>query len=141
MEFIMSNVTSEWPEYFPAGCPPVNAVVPNGIYFRFVKNNPPTDEDFKPHIILFPARKFKDKASAAHGVSEIFMASGLSLYQIEDHLQTALRRIPGLRVSFIVRGQVSQGKIRATPKDGNSHHTWWVPLDCNPVPLFSEESA
>ena len=35
-----------WPSYFPDDCPPEQASVPNGIYYRIVRTDPPDQSDF-----------------------------------------------------------------------------------------------
>ena len=69
-------------------------------------------------------------------------ASGLSVYTSEKDahkaIEDAARLNPLARKSVVVRAVVDAqwGVISPTPKNGNSHHTWWVPKGKIPSGLF-----
>jgi hypothetical protein len=69
-------------------------------------------------------------------------AAGLSVYRSETDalaaVQEAAKLNPFARKSLVVRGAPDQswGVIQHTPKEGNSHHTWWVAKDKEPHTIF-----
>lgn len=55
-----------------------------------------------------------------------------------------VRRVPGLTQGRPSRGDLiaianlspEAGKLMPTPRDGNSHHTWWAPADFDHTSVF-----
>ncbi|MDD9810520.1 MAG: hypothetical protein OXU71_02210 [Gammaproteobacteria bacterium] len=104
-------------EELPIDCPPHDAeeVAVDMAVFRLVRDNPPTDEDFRSQRAENPKAKF--------GVSEC-QARGLSVFAV---LEDARRicKLQRMRDRLICRVQlnIDAGKIKQTGK--KSHYTWW----------------
>jgi hypothetical protein len=108
-----------WPDYFPEDCPPDFAEDANLEAYRLVDQDPPSEDDFIPHKLLYPDRRYPDECKAC----------GLSVFtEINDFIELQ-RRVPALRGSLISVGNLTpeMGKILPTPYRGNSHHSWWIP--------------
>ena len=115
---------SDWPAYYPEGCPPDTAQPADGQFWRFVRNDPPTGADFLPAVIAQPKRRFGDGA--------LCMASGLSVIGDLDDVHRARSLVPPLRRLLAALGDIAgHGVMESTPTAncGESHHTWWLPED------------
>jgi hypothetical protein len=118
-----------WPSFFPAQCPPSEAKDASAVVFRIVSSNPPGVSDFE----SWAQRRPKKWAGNCD-------ASGLSVFtEISDALQM-MRRVPGMSVpgKVIANANLSPeaGKLMHTPRDGNSHHTWWAPAGFDHAAAF-----
>lgn len=119
-----------WPDYYPDNCPPRDALRCAGVVYRLTAPHP-GPEDFKPHLITLPnpVRPYSCRCQAA----------GLSVYTVVDDVRLAAR-MPGPRKRGLVvaKGELDAacGVIKATPRDENSHHTWWLPSDVDPSGRF-----
>ena len=84
----------EWAEPLPVGCPPAEAVPPDGSgFYRLVESNPPTIRDFYSHRQMKPSSKFS--------VSEC-MARACSLQSTYDDCAN-IKKLPRHRHKAIVR--------------------------------------
>jgi hypothetical protein len=62
-------------------------------------------------------------------------ASGLSVFTAKSDVLRLLRRVQGMVKRNRSLGDLigsaklspEAGKLMPTPRDGNSHHTWWAP--------------
>lgn len=119
-----------FPDYFPLQCPPSIAQNPNGEYYRLVKEQNIGDNDFMPHVLLYPDRDFSEK---------LCEACGLSLFtniQTSDRLRLA---VPGFRKCHIAKAILKNedGKILHTPSScSHDHFTWWKPVSADVKSLF-----
>lgn len=116
----------DWPKYFPDRCPPADAGTPDGIVYRFVRNNPPVDADFVSVHLERPNEDFGD---------ELCEACGLSVYTVREDALRAWKRVPGMRKRHIAEGSLHgvQGRFKPTPRGNTpSHSTWWIPDGVNP---------
>ncbi len=120
----------EWPEHFPENCPPANSIEAGGTVHRFVRNNPPENNDFRSNRLLHPQQDFGEN---------ICQACGLSVYRDKNDLIRKLRRLPAKRKCHIATGNLNPdtGKILPTPTQGDSHNTWWVPIGIRAEDYFS----
>ena len=109
-----------WPSFFPPQCPPSEASDASAEVFRLVSSNPPTVNDFESWAQRSP------KKWGAH-----CKASGLSVFTAMSDALRLVRRVPGISApgELIACANLSPetGKLMHTPRDGNSHHTWWAP--------------
>ena len=124
-----------FPSDFPDNCPPGGSASPDGRYYRIVKNDPPTDEDF---VSVFRHDRGRAQKLASLGRLSLCETMGLSVYErMEDIVQHAAQS-PRLG-SFIseVKLVPSSGMIQHTGRDGNSHHTWWLPDEFRPSQLVT----
>jgi len=110
----------EWPSFFPPQCPPTEAVDASVEVFRLVSSNPPAASDFESYAEMYP-NKWEGNCEA----------SGLSVFTGKDDALRLARRVPGLSAlgNLIATASLTpaSGKLKYTPRNGNSHHTWWAP--------------
>jgi hypothetical protein len=109
-----------WPSFFPQSCPPSEAEDASAEVFRLVYSSPPSASDFRSY-----AEKLPDKWRGN------CKASGLSVFTDKADATRLIRRVPGMLApgSSLASAILTPaaGKLMHTPKDGNSHHTWWAP--------------
>ena len=120
-----------WPADFPDDCPPEEAEPANGVYYYIVKNNPPERSDF---VSLYRRNRRLAEARTRHGITTLCQTMGLSLLaDINDAIYRA-NRFRGIG-SLIARLALipDAGQILYTPRDNDSHHTWWIPEGYNPT--------
>ncbi len=105
-------------EPLPEDCPPETAEEIAGprIVYRRVRNNPPTDDDFRSQRAENPSKKFN--------LSEC-QARGVSVFVEREDLEELLKR-PNFRGGQIAQVTLDNGAgyIEHTSRR-NSHHTWW----------------
>lgn len=115
----------DWGEYYPQDCPPKDAIKPSMKVFRLAVNATPTREEFDPHIITRKKRYWKDDC----------IASGLSVYTEQTDACLLVKRIPKLRkqYNYIASATLNEtdGLIKHTPGEEESHHTWWMCEESN----------
>ena len=104
-------------EPLPEGCPPDDAeeITAPRVVYRLVRNNPPTDDDFRSQRAERPASLFNVSECQARGVSVY-----ANFHDVER--QTRRPKLKGLavcQVDLITRA----GRIKKT--GGTSHYTWW----------------
>jgi hypothetical protein len=122
-----------WPSFFPSRCPPSEASDASAEGFRLVRSNPPSLGDFESWAQRHP-RKWAGDCKA----------SGLSVFTAKSDALRLVRRVQGLAqgesgpIDLIARASLSPdaGTLMYTPRDGNSHHTWWAPADFNHAAAF-----
>ena len=105
-------------EPLPQGCPPEDSeeIAEPRVVYRLVRNNPPTDDDFRSQRAQRPERLFRD-------VSEC-QARGVSVFaslNIAEDLSTR-GSLQGRTVCQVI---LAPGAGRILPTGGRSHHTWW----------------
>ncbi|MCV7252797.1 hypothetical protein H7J86_11535 [Mycobacterium hackensackense] len=121
-----------WPEHFPESCPPEDAEPALGSFYRLV-DVPSSEEDFLSHLELKQLgirnfRKFTDECVAA----------GLSVYSKVEDIYELQNLFPKMQSKAIAHGELTgDGVIKPTPTRGNSHHTWWLPLESEPQTYFT----
>lgn len=109
-----------WPSFFPPQCPPLEAEDASTEVFRLVSSDPPSPSDFESWAQRNP-QKWMGNCKA----------SGLSVFTIKSDALRLVRRVPGMLApgELIATANLSPeaGKLMHTPREGNSHHTWWAP--------------
>ena len=115
-------------EPLPENCPPNEAeeITSPRLVYRLVRNNPPTDDDFRSQRAERPDRIFRD-------VTEC-QARGLSVFTTRNVAErlSASGRLQGLSVCHVT---LAPGAGRIQPTGRRSHHTWW-PLADYDVPAL-----
>ena len=109
-------------EPLPDDCPPDDAeeITAPRVVYRLVRNNPPTDDDFRSQRAERPERAFRDVSECqARGVS-VFA----SLHAAE--FVSARGRLRGMAVCRVILNP-GAGSILLTGR--YSHHTWWPLAD------------
>lgn len=114
----------KWPSYYPCNCPPDVEGRELTVY-RFANKKTITEKDFKPKKVLKPEELFEDDCKAC----------GLSVYTDKQEIQQQHKDRPHLRRKQIMEILITKGtgRVKDTPTNGNSHHTWWVDEDTNPI--------
>lgn len=125
------GVLMDWPDYFPEGCPPSDAVPANGTFLRATKKHQPQEGDFISHYERDPER-FREIA---------INASALSVYTDVEDIMRMKRRSVGMRKKYIARGTLyaHHGVMKHTPnvaKQELSHYDWWRVRNCDPLSIF-----
>lgn len=118
-------MTCDWPDFFPEGIPPDEAIEASGAMFRLVDDCPPTESDFASSIEENPSREFGDK---------LWQAFGVSMYKDQIEAEKTRARYAPLRSKKIARGELSgkQGVKMHTPsRTSKSHHTIWLVKESN----------
>jgi hypothetical protein len=108
-------------EPLPEGCPPDAAeeIAAQREFFRLVRNNPPTLDDFR--------SQRGEKPDAVFQVSEC-QARGLSVFADRRDSERALK-LPKLRGRLSCRLLLEAGAGRIQQTGRPSHHTWWPLAD------------
>jgi hypothetical protein len=130
-ELLMVDSKAVWPDFFPIQCPPTDARKEVAEVYRVVEHDPINNKDFLPHIILFPNNNY--------GVNQC-KACGLSVYRLKEDCVNVMKAIPRLRkAGKVAHGIIPQegGVIKNTPKNGDSHVTWWAYCDIDPGAYFT----
>lgn len=118
-----------WPDFYPADCPPAEAVPASGTVYRLVKHDPARAEDFK-SVFEDNPRRFKNRPTIKN--------CGLSVHRDSQDSERLKKRVRIFKSRRIAEGKVNPtlGVILNTPSKEESHHTWWVPLGAEPWLVF-----
>lgn len=120
-----------WPDTLPDNCPPDDADL-SFVTVYMLTSNPIGQDDFRSLRERNPNQQF-DKLELE------YQAHGLSVYEKIEHIKRTRQRVRRLRKCVIswAELQPEHGRTKPTPsKFGNSHRTWWVPLEVAPWTLF-----
>jgi len=125
--------TVNWPSFFPPKCPPSEAKDASAEVFRLVHSNPPSASDFESWAEMRP-KKWMGNCEA----------SGLSVFTTKSDALRIVRRVQGMAKGSRALGDLiasvklspEAGKLMPTPRDGNSHHTWWAPAGFDHAAMF-----
>ena len=120
---MVNPMTSRWPADFPEDCPPEEATPASGVFYRIVKNDPPELGDFI-SIYHLNRRRANDMIRRDSQIQCTLM--GLSVYADANDAVWNARRYHGLgdKIARLALGS-DAGEILPTPRNGNSHYTWW----------------
>jgi len=117
----------KFPDYFPEGCPPEDAISKEIIVYRICKNNPIERKDFASYYELN-----KGKSDIKH--------YGVSVFSNSNEAKM-ICLLPNHRQEFIATGKTAEecGKIKLTPSiKSSSHITWWLYENARPEKYFSK---
>ena len=118
-----------WPDFFPEGCPPAEAMPATGVVLRVVASDPPTAQDFIAWCV-------------EHGglsKNQPCKSCGVSVFDDMDDVRHLQRRVPAYRDRPIAKGdlQESMGVTKPTPSSARrSHRSWWLPDGIDPSSAF-----
>ena len=120
-----------WPADFPEDCPPEEANPAGGVYYRIVKTDPPEPGDF---VSIYYLNRRRATDMVRHGLETQCTLMGLSVYADANDAVWNARRYHNLgdKIARLTLG-ADAGEMLPTPRDGNSHHTWWQADGYNPV--------
>lgn len=107
-----------FPTAWGPNCPPEDASSADEVViFRRVLHNPIQPSDFMSWIEL---------GRQIAGAERVCQAQGLSAFRCLEDARAFAERYPGTG-DLIARAELGNedGKIKPTPRDGNSHVTWW----------------
>lgn len=109
-------------EQLPPNCPPADAkeITTPFVIYRLVKNNPPTEKDFKSYRELNPKGRRR---------GEECIARGLSVWAEREDAEAKLDELPSFTDSFVCTVQLEAGAGRILKTGSLSHHTWWPLAD------------
>ena len=120
----------EWPDFYPANCPPAEATPASGTIYRLVQHNPAQAEDFKT-----PWEEYRSKFEPP-----TIDNCGVSVHTDLQDSEKLRNRIRKFRRRQIAEGEISPtlGMIRHTPSlEEKSHHAWWIPIGAEPWVVFN----
>ncbi len=125
-----------FPSDFPENCPPTDAIAPSGTYYRIVRQNPPVSRDFTPKFREDERQARRQVRNRHYTLCETM---GLSMFREMEHVIQCAMQFPKLG-GFIAEMQLGSqhGRIKLTGRRGDSHHTWWLPNDCEPLGLITD---
>jgi len=105
-----------WFEQLPEQCPPSDATLPSGDYFRLISGDLLVCDDFQSHRMLAPLKVFNVAECVAHSLS---VFTDLSACE-------SITKLPIHRGKKIVKINLdsTDGAIKKTGKD-KSHFSWW----------------
>ena len=118
----MSTPSAElqFPEWFPAQCPPAEASDASGVVFRFATQNPVAADDFLSHHELGLALKAPQCRRSSLSVYGTVVSARRKLRELRD-------RSPARFGPYIAEGalKAEHGKIKQEGVDPD-HHEWWA---------------
>ena len=120
-----------WPADFPPDCPPAAALPANGVYYRIVKTDPPQPADF---VSQYHQNRRLANRNIQRGRATQCETMGLSVFANPNDAARRARRYPSLgnRIARLTLTP-DAGTMLPTPRDDDSHHTWWLPAGYNPL--------
>jgi hypothetical protein len=121
-----------WPAHFSVNCPPAEAFIANGNFYRVVKTNPPQPTDFRSVYEIYPERARK---AVEEGHQTKCETMGLSVYtDLCDAVACArkFRRL-GKNIVRLSLTPDSGMEIHSQSRNYESHHTWWKPEGFDPI--------
>ncbi len=118
-----------YPSDFPKGVPPSNSVAANGVAYRVVVNNPPSQTDFcgyyrEPFVRKIPANPKPN-------------FFGTSMYRQYEAIRIARDLYKNLRGKEIAKGQLNSEFGMISKERDDSHFDAWVKENCGIEQYFS----
>ena len=109
-------------EPLPADCPPLAAeqITEPRIVYRIVRNDPPTNKDFRSQRAMFPDRPFPNASEC--------QARGVSVHDDIGEAQLLLN-MRNFRGCIICRVSLNRGAGYIQQTGRRSHFTWWPLAD------------
>jgi len=114
-----------------------NSINEETIFYHLCKNNPPTEEDFKPHAYSnIPQRKgkykkilknFKKSKNSLKIQINLCLSFGISVYLDKNDIINLQKNIPqiGNFIASLKINPLEHGKVYNTPTNHASHCTWF----------------
>lgn len=127
------NTGLQWPGYYPRNCPPEEAEVASGTFYRLVRKHVVQVEDFIP-LYLEKPDNFDNRS-----IREVCQGCGVSVVKDLQDLARLKNSSGKMRKRLIAEGKLKPtlGMIKHTPsRNYKSHHTWWIPTGKKPWLAF-----
>ncbi len=104
-----------FPNDWPAGCPPADSQLADGVVYRIVNNDPPQDEDF---LSQFELGRAATADPCLRRSLSVFMKAGDAAHR---------RRLSPRLGRYIAEGTLDQthGNTKHTGGNKSSHTEWW----------------
>lgn len=111
-------MTNQWFEDLPASCPPADASICKGTFYRVSFGNPAESKDFFSQQLLAPEKTFRGE-----GIDDCIVRAVSVFASLEDARH--LLKLPKFKNANIAQVcfQPEDGKIKKTFK--KSHYSWW----------------
>lgn len=127
-------MSKKYPDFFPIGCPPSDAVSDEKNVYRLIKTDKIDKSDFL---------SFMEEGKDARHPSFPFIEYGISVNTDFEELKKYWRGSPALKKMFnnIASGTTckNSGVIKATPtRNQLHHHTWWLCEGASPEKFFKK---
>lgn len=123
----------QFPEHYPEGCPPANAIATNGNVYRLTHNNPARESDFLTYVTT-GQRTSGDRC----------LRCGLSVFETQRGAAELFRYMQRRHPNGTSLGRFI-ARLQITPEDGlisytgrPPHLTWWWYDDVDPTATFRE---
>lgn len=128
-------LNKNYPNFFPKGCPPQDAIENEIEIFRLIQGDVVSKDDFKSQYELGKANNVTPESKL------YFNKYGLSVNTNQAELEKMWRGNPHLKkkIKNIAKGITYKdtGVIKSTPSNGQKHHhTWWLCLNAAPEDYF-----
>jgi hypothetical protein len=109
-------VAFSFPQDWAPHCPPTDATDAAGTYYRRILTAPPEAKDFRSYVEM--ERKIP--------IAKTCEARGLSVFVLLEDAKAYAERYPD-NGGIIAKANLdyTDGKIKSSPRNGNSHATWW----------------
>lgn len=120
-----------WPKSFPPHYPPTDAAVAT-LHVYLLVHSPIEPSDFSTLKMRQPEQHFPTAELECQ-------AHGLSVFEQIEHVRRVRNRVRRLRDHSIAVGRLTAdtGVVKPTSSQfGDSHRTWWIPLQIRPWTLF-----
>lgn len=111
-------MANQWFEKLPQSCPPSDAKVCEGTFYRVSHGNPAESKDFFSQQLLAPEKKFKGE-----GIDDCIVRAVSIFSSLDDAEQ--LLKLPKFKGANIaeIHFYPEDGKLKKTFK--KSHYSWW----------------
>lgn len=118
MNQLLKDPDYDWPDNFPDGVPPADALPADGVLYRLVRELPPTPEDFRQTRHDYPEREFPpDREVDSYGTS---------FHRTAKASRRTRMRYKGLRDRVVAEGKMSPADGKQKDTGGPDHVTVWL---------------
>lgn len=118
---------------------PDDAISAKGKFFRLTAGNLKVDDTVPAKDWILPINKKRGECSVAGSESRRECYSH-SIYSDLEDMTMIQQTVPWARKKSIASVEVMNGYVKATPRNGNSHHSWWPePLSYLPTAICIAE--
>ncbi len=131
----------DFPDYFPAQCPPETAHSYEGPFFRLARENPQDVQDEANHKnrlqLLMETGNRKYQYPEGLDCQACALSGYLTEEDLREYIALELQRAPkfGRKLEasavFSLELRHSDGKLLCTPGTSAKHHSFWVSLGLN----------
>lgn len=115
----------DWPEEFPASCPPEDAVLSDGVFYRLVDADPVTAQDFYSHKQRVDVGLDRPQRTPP----DPCLAVGVSVFDGFETANSTRQAFGALRKKQLAAGSLASSGVVKRTGERAGHHTWWRPAD------------